>query len=99
MAKWLTNSKKTKKKKRKEKKKEVMLFVFFAFFFCLFAISWAAPATYGGSQARGLIRAVDASLHQSHSSVGSEPHLWVTPQFTATPDPQPSWFLVGFVNH
>ena len=25
----------------------------FFFFFCLFAISWAAPAAYGGSQARG----------------------------------------------
>ena len=23
------------------------------FFFCLFAISWAAPEAYGGSQARG----------------------------------------------
>ena len=26
----------------------------FFFFFCLFANSWAAPAAYGGSQARGL---------------------------------------------
>jgi len=31
---------------------------FLFFFFCLFAISWAAPVAYGGSQARGLIRAV-----------------------------------------
>ena len=27
--------------------------LFFVFFFCLFAISGAAPAAYGGSQARG----------------------------------------------
>ena len=34
--------------------------------------SRAAPAAYGGSQARGLIRAVAAGLHQSHSNLGSE---------------------------
>ena len=27
--------------------------LFFCFFFCLFAMSWATPAAYGGSQARG----------------------------------------------
>ena len=27
--------------------------LFFSFFFCLFAISWATPSAYGGSQARG----------------------------------------------
>ena len=32
------------------------------FFFCLFAISWAAPAAHGGSQARGRIRAVATGL-------------------------------------
>ena len=57
------------------------------FFFCLFAISWAAPAAYGGSQARGQIRAVAACLCQSHSNAGSELRLQSTPQFTATPDP------------
>ena len=57
------------------------------FFFDLFAISWAAPAAYGGSHARGRIRAVDASLHQSHSNAGSEPHLQPTPELMATPDP------------
>ena len=57
------------------------------FFFCLFAISWAALVAYGGSQARGLIGAVAAGLHQSHSNVGSEPCLQATPQLTATPDP------------
>ena len=42
---------------------------------------------YGGSQARGWIRAVVARLCHSHSNLGSEPPLWPTPQLTATPDP------------
>ena len=50
------------------------------------AISWAAPAAYGGSQARGLIGAVATGLRQSHSNAGSEPRLQPTPQLTATPD-------------
>ena len=66
------------------------LFLFFFFVFCLFvvvvAISWAAPAAYGGSQARGPVGAVAASLRQSHSNAGSEPRLQPTPQLTATPD-------------
>ena len=45
------------------------------FFFCLFAFSGAAPAAYGGSQARGLIGAVDAGLHHRHSNAGSERNL------------------------
>ena len=57
------------------------------FVFCLFAISWAAPETYGGSQARGQIRAAAAGLRQSHSNAGSEPSLQPTSQLTATPDP------------
>jgi len=56
------------------------------FLFCLFAISWAAPAAYGGSQARGQIGAVAASLRQSHRHAGSEPRLQPTPQLTAMPD-------------
>ena len=56
----------------------------------LFAISWAAPAACGGSQARGRIRAVATGLHQSHSNAGSGPHLQPTPQPTAMPDPQPT---------
>ena len=40
---------------------------------------------YGGSQARGLIRAIAASLR--HSKEGSEPRLRTTPQLTAVPDP------------
>ena len=42
---------------------------------------------YGGSQARGLIRAVAAGLRQGHSNARSEPHPKPTPQFTAMPDP------------
>ena len=56
------------------------------FFFCLFAISWATPVACGGSQARGLMGAIAASLSQSHSNAGSEPRLQPTPQLTATPD-------------
>ena len=61
--------------------------LFFFFFFCLFfALSWAAPSAYGGAQARGLIGAVAAGLHQGHSNVGSEPSVQPIPQFTATLD-------------
>ena len=35
----------------------------------------------------GLIRAVAAGLHHSHSNVGSEPHLRPTPLLTAMLDP------------
>ena len=38
---------------------------------------------YGGSQARGLIRAVSAGLHNSHSNARSKPHLQPTPQLYA----------------
>ena len=63
----------------------------FVFFFVVVvvvvvAISWAAPAAYGGSQARGLIRAIATGLRQSHSNAGSEPRLQPTTQLTATPD-------------
>ena len=51
------------------------------------AISWAAPAAYGGSQARSLIGAVAPGLYHSHSYARSEPHLPPTPQLMATPDP------------
>ena len=57
------------------------------FFFRLFAFSRAAPAAYGGSQARGLIGAVATGLRQSHSNSGSEPCLQPTPQLTAMPGP------------
>ena len=41
------------------------------FSFCLFR---ATPEAYGGSQARGLIRAVAASLHHSHSNAVFDLH-------------------------
>ena len=41
---------------------------FLSFFFGLFAFSRAAPATYGDSQARGLIGAVATGPRQSHSN-------------------------------
>ena len=56
----------------------VLFFFFFSFVVVVVAISWAAPAAYGGSQARGLIRAVAASLHHSYSNAGSEPRLQPT---------------------
>ena len=52
------------------------LFFFLSFVFCLFM---AAPRAFGGSQARGLIGAVVADLHQSHSNPGSEPCLMAMP--------------------
>ena len=58
------------------------------YIFCLFVLLFSdALAAYGDSQARGPIRAIATSLHQSHSNAGSEPHLQPTPQLTATPDP------------
>ena len=63
------------------------LFIYLFIFFCLFAISWAAPSAYGDSQARGLVGAVAAGLHHSHSNVASELRLQPTPQLTAMPDP------------
>ena len=61
-------------------------------FIYLFMLFRAAPAAYAGSQARGQIRAIAASLchSHSHSNAGSEPHLRPTPQLTATPDPKPT---------
>ena len=54
------------------------------FFFGLFR---AAPAAYGGYQARGWIRTTAANLLHSHSNARSEPCLWPTPQLSATPGP------------
>ena len=67
-----------------------LILFFFFLSFCLFAFSRAIPAAYGGSQARGTIRAVANSLCHSHSNTVSEPHLRPTPQLAATPDPQPT---------
>ena len=60
----------------------------YAFFCCcLFAISGAAPAAYGGSQARGRNRGAATGLQQGHSNAGSEPRLQPAPQLTAASDP------------
>ena len=58
------------------KKKFLLLFFFFFFF-------RVTPAAYGGSQVRGLIRAVAAGLYHSLRNVRSKPHLQPTPQLTA----------------
>ena len=62
-------------------------FFVLSFFVVVFCPSRATPAAYGGSQARGLIRAFAAGLGQSHSNARSKPHLGPIPQFTATLDP------------
>ena len=65
-------------------------FLFVCFVFLLFR---AAPVAYGGSQARGWIRAIAAGLRQSHSSAGTLTH-WARPGI----EPSPSRILVGFVS-
>ena len=83
----------------------IIVFLGFSFFF----FSWlfrAASMAYGGSQARGLIRATTAGLPQqcqiqaasvtyttAHSSTGSLTH-WAR----AGMGPATSWFLVRFVS-
>ena len=54
------------------------------FLFCLFR---APPMAQGGSQARGLIRAVAASLHYSPSNARSERRPQRTPQLMVMLDP------------
>ena len=51
----------------------ILRFLFFwvGFFVC-FLLFRAAPAAYGGSQARGQLGAVAADLRLSHSHVGSK---------------------------
>ena len=82
---------------------------YFFFTFCLFR---AVPGAYGGSQARGLIGAVAASLCHCHSNARSELRLQPTSTYTtahssagslthwARPgiEPTTSWFLVRFVS-
>ena len=52
-------------------------------FLCLFIFLFrAAPMAYGGSQARGLIRAVEASLRHSHSNAGTKLHLHGSATYT-----------------
>ena len=61
---------------------EFISWFFFVFvFFFLFVLSRAAPTAYGGSQARGPIRAVAAGYSRSKL------RLRPTPQLMAVPDP------------
>ena len=61
--------------------------LFFYLFFCLYLFFRAAPVAHGGSQARGQIGALAASLCHSHGNAGSKPCLQPTPQLMAIPDP------------
>ena len=54
-------------------------FFFFSIFLFLLLLFRAAPAAYGGSQARGQIGTAAASLHHSQSHSGSVQHLWPPP--------------------
>ena len=64
-----------------------IIFPFDFIYFLIFIFVFFCPIAYGGSQARGLIGATAASLHQSHSNTRSELGLRLTPQLTATADP------------
>ena len=59
-------------------------FIYLFVFFCHFR---ATPMAYGGSQARGPIRAVATSLHHSHSHAPPEPCLQPASQLPPMPDP------------
>ena len=60
-------------------------FFFPTIFIYLFILLFRAiPEANGSFQARGQIGAAAASLHHSHSNVGSKPHLHPTPQLMAT---------------
>ena len=66
----------------------IFTFYFILFyFFLVFFFSRAAPAAYGGSQARGQIGAIAIGLRQNNSNMESKPCLWPTPQVTAMMDP------------
>ena len=69
----------------------IHVYMFSGFFvlFCFFPfLSFRAmPVVYGGSQARGRMRATAAGLHRSRSHRGSEPPLQPPPQLTAMSDP------------
>ena len=60
------------------------------FFFFFWYFLGAAPAAYGGSQARSQIRATATGLHHSHSNTRPEPCPRPIPPPTAMPDPQPA---------
>ena len=61
--------------------------LFLSLFFFFFGLFRAAPSAYGGFRVRGLIGAVAAGLHDSHSNVRSEPRLRPTTQLRTMWDP------------
>ena len=80
----------------------------YRYYFCfvLFFLFRAAPTDYGGSQARGRIRAIATGLCHSHSNSRSEINLWLKPQLEANAwslnhwarpgmEPESSW-IQGF---
>ena len=62
-------------------------FKIYCLFFFFFGPFRAVPLAYGGSWARGLIGAVAAILHHSHSNATFELRLQTTPQLMAMQDP------------
>ena len=78
------------------------------FFIFIYLVFRAVPMAHGGSQARGQIGAIAASLHHSHSNLGSKPCLRPTPQLgntgSLTHRVRPgiecvsSWLLVRFIS-
>ena len=62
-------------------------FVYFLIVEGVFIYFRVPPVAYGSSPARDPIGASAASLHHSYCNAGSEPHLWLTPQLMAAPDP------------
>ena len=58
---------------------KLFIFIYFLFLFFVFCLLWATPMAHGDSRAKGLIGAVSASLHQSHSNAGSQQCLGPTP--------------------
>ena len=78
-------SERERKPKRRNTNEKIRKVVFF--FFLIFYLFRAAPAAYGGFQARGPSRAVAASPHHSQNNDRSKPCMQPTPQLTATLDP------------
>ena len=73
-------------------------------FYLIFSFSFdfrAEPMAYGSFQARGQIGTVAASLHHSHSHVGSESATYTTVQGNAGVragiEPATPWILVRFI--
>ena len=79
------------------------------YYFTYLPFKRAAPMAYRGSQARGGIGAVAASLPHSHGNAGSELHLqptcsswqlclsWILNLARSESELTASWILVGFV--